>query len=156
MGKSGDALRAAKKQKVIYTFTAEQLAQHDRLMLKTHMDNMRAKIRPEVEEAVAAEWDLRTREFTSGSMQDNFMAVLQYLISASSRVLIEKFHWKPLTGEYDRRNKTMRFAEELVKEIDRVCGDDGIDVRQYSEETYKLYGVRYMVEEGCDNESDKR
>ena len=161
MGKKGDLLREAKKQRATYVFTAEQLQEHDRQVLLNHVELLEAKVGPKVEaemqrreeEAKAViqkEWAERAKEFQSGTPEDNMMAMLQYLLSVSSRVLIEKFHWSaiPKDGKYDRRNRTMRFAECLISEIEKISEDDSMDIRQYAEDTYNLYGVRFKTVQG--------
>lgn len=160
MGKKGALLRAQKQKNVVYTFTAEQLKEHDKLILQAHKERLRDSIKDKVKEEVDAysakanaeiqqEWDKRAAEFASPDTAGNFMNMLQYLLAVSSRVLIEKFGWKPIPkdGGYDRRNRTARFADLVVDEIDKVSNDPLQDIRKYSDETYKLYGVKYTVEE---------
>ena len=36
-------------------------------------------------------------------------------------------------------------AKEIVKEVNRICGDENADIRKYRDETYELYGVKYEV-----------
>ena len=158
MGKKGDLLRAQKKQAAVYTFTAEQLAEHDKMILRENRERVRETLKPEAEkyvqgqldaarEIIRQEWETREKEFYTDSADDNFFNLLQYMLCVTSRVLIEKFRWKPIPkdGKYDRRNRTMRFADCVADEIARICSDECADIRKYAEETYQLYGVKYKA-----------
>ena len=160
MGKKGQLLREAKKKTVTYTFTAEQLDAHDRLVIKEHEAHLISKVQPSVEKAWAEreasakkviqdEWDARAKEFQDNDDSDNFMNLLQYFCAISCRVLIEHFRWKPIPkeGKYDRRNRTMRYADLLADEIGKISADEMMDIRRYSEQTYELYGVRFTASE---------
>ena len=160
MGKKGAALRAAKKQSATYTFTGAQLEEHDRQVREAYREDLRPRMMEAAKAAakqyeaetvarINAEWDARAKEFNTEDANENFINLLSYLLAVSSRVLIEKFHWKPIPkdGNYDRRNRTMRYAECLVNEIQRIAGDEKLDIRKYNEETYQLYGVKYTAKE---------
>jgi hypothetical protein len=67
------------------------------------------------------------------------------LMSVSARILCEKFHWKGVRDENDHRTKLLQFSEAIVKEVNRICGDENADIRKYRDETYELYGVKYEV-----------
>lgn len=72
-------------------------------------------------------------------------AVLALLMSVPARILCEKFHWKGVRDENDHRSKLLQFSEAIVKEVNRICGDENADIRKYRDETYELYGVKYEV-----------
>lgn len=163
MGKMGKLLREQKKKTTTYTFTAEQLEAHDKLVLQEHLEHLRSQIKPTVDKYVAEEreqsmkviqeeWDNRAQEFQQNGISDNFLNLLQYLLAVPSRVLIEHFGWRPIPkdGKYDRRNRTMRFADLVADEIGKISHDEMMDVRRYSDETYKLYGVRFDAKEEPD------
>ena len=156
MGKNGLALRMAKQKNRTYTFTKEQLELHDEFVRKEYKDrvvNMAhqhameeiEKHNIEVQELVQKEWDERKKEFYTDDAEDNFYNLLSYMLSVSVRVLVEKFGWKPLpeNQSYNKRNRLMRFADYLVDEIDKISSDETLDIRQYSEETYKLYRIKF-------------
>lgn len=158
MGKKGAALRAAKAQSTTYTFTKEQLEEHDRHVLDTYRERVIGKVvkraeeydevrKKELNEYIEEEWKKREELFRNN--HDGLMNTLSLLACCSSRVLIEKFHWKPIPkdGNYDRRNQTVRFADCLVQEINKICEDENADIRRYCEETYELYGVKFTAEE---------
>lgn len=67
------------------------------------------------------------------------------LMSVPARILCEKFHWKGVRNENDHRSKLLQFSEAIVKEVNRICGDENADIRKYWDETYELYGVKYEV-----------
>lgn len=160
MGKKGQLLREQKKKTVTYTFTAEQLQEHDKLVIKEHEAHLISKVQPnveavwaerekEVKKIIQDEWADRAREFQQNGQGENFLNLLQYLLAVPARVLIESFHWKPIPkdGKYDRRNRTMRFADLVAEEIGKISADEMMDVRRYSAETYELYGVRFDAAE---------
>ena len=73
------------------------------------------------------------------------MQILALLLAVSCRVLIEKFHWKPIPkdGNYDRRNRTVQFCDCLVDEIQSITEDETKDIRRYCEEVRDEYGVEF-------------
>lgn len=157
MGKKGDLLRALKAQKS-YTFTHEQLKEHDRVVaidalkraeveLKKKVDAEYAAKNAEIQQFITDEWKSREEIFMESHPNDNVISIMGLLMATSSRVLIEKFGWKPIPkdGKYDRRNRTMRYADCLVDELQRIMNDENADIRRYCEETYDLYGVKFEV-----------
>ena len=149
MGKKGDLLRAMKARQTTYTFTKEQLIEHDKqvkrdILLKAKED-LEAEARRQADAYVQHEWSEREKLFVENHPMDNVMTMMSLLLAVSSRVLIERFHWKPIPkdGVYDRRNRTMRFADYIVDELDKITRDVDADIRRYCEETYDLYGVKY-------------
>ena len=161
-----------KKQAVVYHFTAEQLEERDRAIIDEYLERVKARAMIDLEQRhrewekkidaqIQDEWDERARQFDTPDHAENFMNLLQYLLCVSSRVLIEKFGWAPIPkeGERYRKTKTERFAMELIEEIDRITGDDMLDVRKYAEETYSLYGVKYtrspVAREGATRKGEK-
>ena len=157
MGKKGDLLRALKAQKT-YTFTHEQLREHDRVIainaLKRAETELKKKVdaeyqakNAEIQQFITDEWKTREEIFMESHPNDNVISIMGLLMATSSRVLIEKFGWKPIPkdGKYDRRNRTMRYADCLVDELQRIMNDENADIRRYCEETYDLYGVKFEV-----------
>lgn len=156
MGKKGDLLRAQKANSTVYTFTRAQLAQHDEHVINAHMERIRERAKEYTDKIwdertqenlaeVNREWDKRMAEFKSGDSEDDFYNLLSYMLCISSRVLIERFGWKPIPkdGMYDRRNRTMRFADAIVDELNKISEDELMDICRYNEETYELYGVKF-------------
>lgn len=164
MGKMGDALRAAKKQSTVYTFTKEQLEAHDALVLAERENVLRARLeermkaeyaekQKELEEKIKEcnaqiqrEWDEREKLFHTGDLEDTFFNTLQYLIAVPCRVLIEKFGWQP-PKTTDRRSKINRLCDYVIDEINAIVQDEMKDIRSYCDETFRLYGVKFEREE---------
>ena len=158
MGKKGDMLRALKAAQKTYTFTHEQLKEHDRAVaidalkraeveLKKKVDAEYEAKNAEIQQFITDEWKSREEIFMESHPNDNVISIMGLLMATSSRVLIEKFGWKPIPkdGKYDRRNRTMRYADCLVDELQRIMNDENADIRRYCEETYDLYGVKFEV-----------
>lgn len=158
MGKKGDLLRALKAAQKTYTFTHEQLKEHDRVVaidalkraemeLKKKVDAEYEAKNAEIQQFITDEWKSREEIFMESHPNDNVISIMGLLMATSSRVLIEKFGWKPIPkdGKYDRRNRTMRYADCLVDELQRIMNDENADIRRYCEETYDLYGVKFEV-----------
>ena len=158
MGKKGDLLRALKAAQKTYTFTHEQLKEHDRVVaidalkraeveLKKKVDAEYEAKNAEIRQFITDEWKSREEIFMESHPNDNVISIMGLLMATSSRVLIEKFGWKPIPkdGKYDRRNRTMRYADCLVDELQRIMNDENADIRRYCEETYDLYGVKFEV-----------
>lgn len=149
MGKKGDLLRAMKAQQTTYTFTKAQLMEHDKKVkhdiLMRAKDDLEAEARRQADAYVQREWGEREKLFVQNHPMDNVMTMMSLLLAVSSRVLIERFHWKPIPkdGDYDRRNRTVQFADYIVDELDKITRDVDADIRRYCEETYDLYGVKY-------------
>ena len=165
MGKKGEALRAAKRQQTTYTFTKEQLHDHDQHVVDEFRERVEADVfrkaqervdavfaekEKELKQVVLDEWEERARTFASDDMQSNFFEYMSCMLSVSVRVLVEKFHWKPLdeNGQLTRRLAIIRFTDYVKDEIEKIAGDEMKDIRKYNEETFKLYGIRFgTVEE---------
>lgn len=158
MGKKGDLLRALKAAQKTYTFTHEQLKEHDRVVaidalkraeveLKKKVDAEYEAKNAEIQQFITDEWKSREEIFMESHPNDNVISIMGLLMATSSRVLIEKFGWKPIPkdGKYDRRNRTMRYADCLVDELQRIMNDENADIRRYCEETYDLYGIKFEV-----------
>lgn len=148
MGKKGDLLRALKAAQKTYTFTHEQLKEHDRVVaidalkraeveLKKKVDAEYEAKNAEIQQFITDEWKSREEIFMESHPNDNVISIMGLLMATSSRVLIEKFGWKPIPkdGKYDRRNRTMRYADCLVDELQRIMNDENADIRRYCEET---------------------
>lgn len=152
-------MRKAKAQKNVYTFTVEQLREHDLFVVDQMRDKLKRDITEQIEEDFAAkekhmrevvekEWADREAEFKSGDQEEQFFTLLQYLLSVPSRVLIEHFKWTPdRPDHFDRRLKINRFADLLCEEIRKICDDETMDIRRYCEETYQKYGIQFMKKE---------
>ena len=159
MGKKGDLLRALKAVQKTYTFNHEQLQEHDRVvirdaLLKAEKELMKkaqaeydAK-NEELKKVIADEWETREKIFMENHPNENVISLMSLLLATSCRVLIERFGWKPIPqeGHFDRRNRTMRYCEEVEREIGRITADpEKADLIAYCNETYNLYGVKFIT-----------
>ena len=160
MGKKGDLLRAMKDQQKTYTFTHEQLQEHDRVVIRDALVKAEKELmkkaqaeydakNEELQKFIADEWETREKIFMENHPNENVISLMSLLLATSCRVLIERFHWKPIPkdGFYDRRNRTMRFADYVIDELDKITQDENADIRKYCAETYDLYGVKFEVRE---------
>lgn len=160
MGKKGDMLRAMKAQQKTYIFTHEQLQEHDRVVIRDALIKAEKELmkkaqaeydakNEELQKFIADEWETREKIFMENHPNENVISLMSLLLATSCRVLIERFHWKPIPkdGLYDRRNRTMRFADYVVDELDKITQDENADIRKYCAETYDLYGVKFEVRE---------
>lgn len=149
MGKNGDRLRAA-KQKTVYTFTAEQLAERDRLMkletiklYRKELDKETKERHDELNERIREEWERRAADFGTDDLNETFANALAYMLTVPCRVLIEKYGWAPPeTGG----RKIKRFAQDMVNEIDNMTHTEKIDIREYARRTYQKYGVKFITQ----------
>jgi len=146
--------KAASKPKVaVYHFTVEELQEHDQQVRRAFMmqaeqewkrvDRERDAIARKV---VQEEWDKRKAFFESHDEEERMQLVLSLLLALSCRVLIEKFHWKPVRQDR-RKTRTEKFAEWLAEEIGKITTDENKDIREYCDETERKYNVRFKFGE---------
>lgn len=154
MGKNGAAMRAAKEKNVVYTFTKEQLKEHDLAVIRSkedllqrRLDEMRAEKNKELDEYLTEEWNKREELFRQS--HDSLVNLLGIMLSVPARVLVEKFGWDVVPEDWDRECDIplARFSEAVVNEINSIAMDDTKDIRKYCEETYEKCGVKYTAQE---------
>lgn len=154
MGKNGAAMRAAKEKNVTYTFTKEQLREHDLAVIRSkedllqhRLDEMRAEKNKELDEYLTEEWNKREELFRE--THDSLVNILGIMLSVPARVLVEKFGWDAVPLGYNGEGDIplARFSEAVVEEINSIAIDDTKDIRKYCEETYEKCGVKYATEE---------
>lgn len=91
MGKKGDLLRAQKMQRSTYTFTREQLEEHDRIVVEHAKEKIKrdlmAKMEIEyaereahVKKVIEEEWKSREELFKGQDVADNFFLILSLLL----------------------------------------------------------------------------
>lgn len=154
MGKNGAAMRAAKEKNVVYTFTKEQLKDHDLAVIRSEkdrmqqrLDEMRAEKNKELDEYLTAEWEKREKLFRQS--HDSIVNLLGIMLSVPARVLVEKFNWATVPKDWDGETDIplARFSEAVVEEINAIAVDDTKDIRKYCEETYEKCGIKYAAED---------
>lgn len=162
MGKSGQALRDAKRKKIKYHWSDEDLRAHDAVVLREYrqrvvddaLEKLSARNKAEyaaeeerLKKMVEDEWEERKNLFMSDCPEDNFHETVSCTFAIAIRVLVERFHWKPLLeGErFDRRRNIVRFSDYCCEEIERIRKDDLQDIRKYNRETIEMYGVGFAT-----------
>ena len=116
IGKKGDLLRNQKLSTTTYTFTKEQLIAHDKLITEQAVSKYRDSI-------------------FSALYHKAFDTSLQVVLTASSRVLVNRFHWKPADGS----NRLSKFIDYLIEEVTTNFSSSTIE--DFSEETFNECGV---------------
>lgn len=152
MGKNGDALRAAKRQKTVYSFTREQLEARDRAVIAKYKDTCMEKVnkyladeKRAIDAEIEKEWKKREEDFGGADSQERFLNTLAYMLSVCSQVLVRDFKWMPLPKDKkpDPRMKLVRFGTAVAKEVEQICDDEDIDIRRYCEQVYESCGVKF-------------
>jgi len=152
MGKKGDLLRAMKKQRATYTFTAEQLEEHDRQVRMATLERKKDELKEYAHKVISEDFDER-QKLLSGDAADVTLNVFSMLISISCKVLVEQFGWKPAPMRKeedkggDRRFKLTQFAYAVMDEVYKLTADEFLDIRKYAEEAYQITGVMFQTED---------
>lgn len=149
MGKKGDLLRAQKAQRATYTFTAQQLEEHDRQVRMTTLERKKEELRTYARSVLDQDFAER-QKLLEGSATDVTATVFSMLISISCRVLVERFGWKPIWKHTSGRNRLVRFVNAVQEEAERLINDELLDIRKYAAETYEITGVRFEAGEEDD------
>ena len=159
MGKKGDLLRQAKKQKAMYHFTGEELEAHDREtyrrarleawpLMKQKADEYAAQALKDRQGELDAYWKRKHDEFLCDGTGDIILNTMSFALAISCRVLIERFGWLPPNeGRAGRHTKIMRYAQALTDEInEKISADPKMDIVKYAEETRELYNLNFQPE----------
>lgn len=139
--------RAARQQEaaeVRYRLTAKEIREIEKRAVKSKKEQIRDKIMQEVKE----EWK-RREEMFSGEDDKVVLNVLSLLLAIPVKVLCEKFGWKPypLNKEENKNSRILKFSREVIKETNDIFADENADIRNYVEEVYQKYGVKYHMED---------
>ena len=139
--------RAARQQEaaeVRYQLTAKEIREIEKRAVKSKKEQIRDKIMQEVKE----EWK-RREEMFSGEDDKVVLNVLSLLLAIPGKVLCEKFGWKPypLNKEENKNSRILKFSREVIKETNDIFADENADIRNYVEEVYQKYGVKYHMED---------
>lgn len=97
---------------------------------------------------VKEEWK-RREEILSGEDDEVVLNVLSLLLAIPVKVLCEKFKWKPypLNEEENKNSRILKFSREVIKETNDIFADENVDIRNYVEEVYQKYGIKYRMED---------
>ena len=139
--------RAARQQEaaeVRYQLTAKEIREIEKRAVESKKEQIRDKIMQEVKE----EWK-RREEMLSGEDDEVLLNVLSLLLAIPVKVLCEKFNWKPypLNKEENKNSRILNFSREVIKETNDIFADENADIRNYVEEVYQKYGVKYHMED---------
>ena len=139
--------RAARQQEaaeVRYQLTAKEIREIEKRAVESKKEQIRDKIMQEVKE----EWK-RREEMLSGEDDEVLLNVLSLLLAIPVKVLCEKFKWKPypLNKEENKNSRILKFYREVIKETNDIFADENADIRNYVEEVYQKYGVKYHMED---------
>lgn len=139
--------RSARQQEaaeVRYQLTAKEIREIEKRAVESKKEQIRDKIMQEVKE----EWK-RREEMLSGEDDEVVLNVLSLLLAIPVKVLCEKFKWKPypLNKEENKNSRILKFSREVIKETNDIFADENADIRNYVEEVYQKYGVKYHMED---------
>lgn len=139
--------RAARQQEaaeVRYQLTAKEIREIEKRAVESKKEQIRDKIMQEVKE----EWK-RREEMLSGEDDEVVLNVLSLLLAIPVKALCEKFKWKPypLNEEENKNSRILKFSREVIKETNDIFADENVDIRNYVEEVYQKYGIKYRMED---------
>ena len=139
--------RAARQQEaaeVRYQLTAKEIREIEKRAVKAKKEQIRDEIMQEVKE----EWK-RREEMLSGEDDEVVQNVLSLLLAIPVKVLCETFGWKPypLNKEENKNSRILKFSRAVIKETNDIFADENADIRNYVEEVYQKYGIRYHMED---------
>lgn len=133
------------RKEPVYTLTQSQIDAIKRDAILAKREELKQSLAKEVEAHIEKEWAARVEAMSGETEEERILKVLCLLMAVPAKVLCEKFRWKPIVDENDRRSRLMQFSEAVVNEVNRICGDEELDIRKISQEVYEKYGVRYEV-----------
>ncbi len=139
--------RSARQQEaaeVRYQLTAKEIREIEKRAVESKKEQIRDKIMQEVKE----EWK-RREEMLSGEDDEVVLNVLSLLLAIPVKVLCEKFKWKPypLNEEENKNSRILKFSQAVIKEANDIFADENADIRNYVEEVYQKYGIKYHMED---------
>ena len=124
---------------VYYQYTLQQIEEIKRKAVKDCQERIQQEIKKEIEEEFK-----RRSEALGGDNEDNRLkSVLCLLLAVPASVLCEEFGWKPIIK--GRKTRLEHFSECVVKEVNRICDDETVDIREYGEAVLEKYGVKYEL-----------
>lgn len=142
MGKNGQLLRMQKAQRVTYTFTREQLEEHDRQVRMEAINRKKDELKDYARGILDKDFAER-QKLLEGSATDVTFNVFSMLISISCVVLVRQFGWKPVWKHSTKRSKLIRFVMAVQQETERLVNDELLDIRKYAAEAWDITGVRF-------------
>ncbi len=129
----------------VYQYTQEQIEAIKRDAVLEKKEELKAQIAKELDERIRKEWAEREAALAGETDEERMLKVLALLMAVPAKVLCEKFHWKPVADENDKRSRLLQFSVAVVDEVNRICADTNVDIRAVGDMVYEKYGVRYEV-----------
>lgn len=142
MGKKGDALRAAKAARVTRTFTEEQLRAHDQQIINDYKERYDLLLKKELDEQERKREEYFFEHATE-LWQDSALTLISYFYAMACRILVEEFGW-PVPHSNRQNLRLIRYGEALANEIERVTHTEKKALKDYAEETKRLYGIEFI------------
>lgn len=140
---------------VYYQYTLAQIEDIKRRAVLEKKEEMKANIAKEISVMVEKEWAEREAALTGETEAERVKKVLALLMSVPAKILCEKFHWRAIQGEDDKRSRLLQFSEAVAREVNRICDDTSADIRKIQEEVYEKYGVKYEVRDEEDEKTEE-
>lgn len=163
MGRRFDAEKAKRRLNARYniggqTVTNAALLQQRQADIDAYKQDLQGRMKAEADkiarenyerdqQRIREYWHEFEQQFASDDSDQNFYNLLSYMLAVCSRVLIERFGWKPVRYANCRKTKTELFAEYVAEEIAALEADETKDIRKYAEDVEKQYGVRFRMTE---------
>ena len=127
-----------------YQFTLEQIESMKRQAVLDAKEKMKEEITKEIDEHIKKNGNSENREMSGENEQNGSRRFWRFDVSSCTdpvRSSTGKVSgMRMITGQ-----SSFQFSEAVVKEVNRICGDENADIRKYRDETYELYGVKYEV-----------
>lgn len=130
---------------VYYQYTLEQIEEIKRKAVQEKKEELKVAIAKELYERIQKEWAEREAALSGETEGERMLKVLALLMAVPAKILCEKFHWRPVTDENDRRSRLLQFSLAVGEEVTRICEDENTDIWAFGEEVYEKYGVKYKV-----------
>lgn len=154
-----------------FHFTKEEMIEHDKLQAQISVqanrtatiDKARKVMKQEYDEALEVWkqetddfWEECRKTFNAGSEDENFMAWCRVMWAIPIEVLIEVFHWKPITEDCccDNRQAIVKFANQCAARALKLQKDQNKDIRTACKEIVEKYGVEFALRDSEEDEDD--
>lgn len=94
-------------------------------------------------------WQKAKDEFKSGDENDQFLSWCRVMWAIPIKVLVEHFHWKPITEDCccDNRQALVKFCNKCIEVSMKMVKDDNKDIRTLCREVSEAYGASFVINE---------
>lgn len=130
----------------------QAIASAEALILKNMHEEMDKEYKRQVKEfekETTAFWDKAKEEFKSGDEEENYFAWCRCMWAIPIAVLVEKFHWAPITEEScgDNRQALVRFCNACIQKAEDLRTSQTKDIRTLCREIGEAYGASFVINE---------